>query len=199
MTSDAELKGPASKLFVLDTPEPPVINKEQVYIPFTSVGMCQRLKKCKGRSLKLDVDGKQKVVANSYGMFTLGFFILRQKTSWTVVREVGVRQGAKRGRIELHSSTCQPFLQALTSSESAQNVIRAFQDGIWICKHYGNFDLVSQIVQLHKDYAKGIENARVEVFSMVRGLDDYFHMMQNSPKTLETQYERLRTCARCWY
>ena len=180
MSRQKDLKGSASKLFVLDTPDEPVINKEQVYVPFTSVGMCRRLKECKGRSLKLVLDGKQKVVATCYGILTLGLVILRQKTSWASVRSAG-----KRGRVELHTSTVHPFLQALISTEPTPNITRAFQDAIWMCEYYGEFDLKAQLVQVHKDYAKGIEKARVDTLSMVRALDNFFHMMQQSPQTLE--------------
>ena len=97
MPRQKDLKGSASKLLVLDTPDEPVINKVQAYVPVASEAMCRRLMECKGRSLKLVVDGKQKVVANCYGILTLGAVILRQKTSWTMAQN----------HVDLHTSAVQ--------------------------------------------------------------------------------------------
>ena len=57
----------------------------------------------------------------------------------------------------------------------------------WICSEYGGFSLRSQLIQIHKDYAAGIEAARKEVFSFARALNDYFHMKQNIGPALNSK------------
>ncbi|CAE7561114.1 unnamed protein product, partial [Symbiodinium pilosum] len=48
----------------------------------------------------------------------------------------------------------------LVHSESEPNLVAAFEDLCWLCKEVGGFDLKSQLVQVHADYAPGIAAAR---------------------------------------
>ena len=48
-----------------------------------------------------------------------------------------------------------------------------------------NLDLKTQVWQLHKDYAKGLEASRRKVFPNARPCDDYPHMRRASYSTLK--------------
>jgi hypothetical protein len=167
-------EAPLHKLLVLSTPSGSVVEESRVYVPFSCRGMLERLRGAQGQKLKLVVDMKQKVLTNQYGVITLAFLVNKQATSWSPV----VHTSHVRRTLEVHTSTAVPFLQCLVHSEEQRNYVAAFQDAIWLCKEYGGVDLKMQLIQIHKDYAKGIEGARREVFPGARALDDYFHMKQ---------------------
>eukprot|EP00973_Karenia_brevis_P016223 2220982-Karenia_brevis.AAC.2 len=78
----------------------------------------------------------------------------------------------------------QPLFQAVIDTESAENLTAAFEDACAICQKYGAFELSKHVIQIHKDYALGIEAARRKVFNTVRAVEDYFHMQQRIQQTL---------------
>ena len=46
-------------------------------------------------------------------------------------------------------------------------------------------DLRHQVLQVHKDYAKGIEASRMKIFPHARRCDDYLHMRRAAYSTLQ--------------
>lgn len=154
-----------------------------MYVAFTSPGMLQRLPKARGKKLKLVVDGKQNVVANNYTIVTLAFVVCRQQTSWTTLSP----GRGRRHRLEMHTATSQPFMQCLVQSEAHDNMTRAFRDAIDVCALHGDVDLKTQLIQVHKDYALGLESARAEIFPACRCISDYFHMRQNVRQGLSSK------------
>ncbi len=153
---------------------------------FSAAGMLRRLPAAQGKKLKLVVDGKQRVVTNKYTVVTLAFIVCRQETSWTTLSP---GQG-RRQRLELTSCTAQPFLQCLMPTESEPDMIMAFEDAIEVCAAVGGLDLKKQIMQVHKDYALGIEAARARVFPQCRTIGDYFHMRRNLRTTVPAKLRR---------
>ncbi|CAE7404177.1 RPL15 [Symbiodinium sp. CCMP2592] len=81
-----------------------------------------------------------------------------------------------------------PVMQAIVSSESEENVTEIFEDLCWHCKDIANFDLKSQLVQVHADYAPGIAAARRAVFPTARLVGDYFHYKQALARTLPKKF-----------
>jgi hypothetical protein len=61
-----------------------------------------------------------------------------------------------------------------------------------LCRHSG-IGLKRWLIQIHKDYAKGIEAARRHVFPSVRSVEDYFHMLQRVMNTLPTKLTKQKT------
>lgn len=172
------------ELLVLKTPCAPQgyrITEQQVYVPFAARGMLELLKQAHGKLLKVVFDAKQHLLNNGYGVLTLAFLHSSDRRQWTRVNT----HGHAGPRLELHATTAKPFFQALVHTESTPTLTHFFQDAIWRCKEYGGFELKDQLIQLHKDYARGIEAARHAVFPNVRALDDDFHLMQNVGPTLD--------------
>lgn len=151
----------------------PFIIEERVYIPIGCRGMGEVIKSAKHRYLKLVLDAKHKVPTNRWSILTLGFILCRQEVSTTSIRRHG-----QQISIGMHTSTMQPALQAIINAESKPNIKNAFEDLGALCDRFGEVDLKIMLVQVHKDYAKGIEQARRDVFPTVRVVEDYFHAKQ---------------------
>ena len=137
--------------------------------------MVARIFGAENKIVRLVVDGKQKVLANEYTIVTLGFLVSSESL-------VKTRLG--KGRQEAHTSTQEPFLQALMNSESAENMTFFFQEACALAEQQTGVDLRHQVWQVHKDYAAGIEKARITVFPNARPCDDFAHMRRASYKKL---------------
>lgn len=163
----------------------PIISDTEVYIPFASKGMVHCLQHAKHHFLKMVVDAKQKVLSNRWSILTIGFIVLRQSPSTTSARLWG-----KRVQLQMHCATMQPILQAIIRTESGPFLKYAFEDAIKLCLQYGQLDLVRYLIQVHKDDARGIEEARWDVFPLARAMEDYFHMLQRVTNTLPTKLRK---------
>jgi len=151
---------------------------------------CQQFKKSRFQDhfLKAVVDGKQKVLNNRWGVLTLGFIIRRQSLSTTSKR---LAAGARK-QLKAYTSTMQPLFQAVIDTESEENLKAFFEDAVTLCRN-SSIDLKRWLIQVHKDYAKGIEAARSHVFPSVRSVEDYFHMLQCVMNTLHTKLTKQKT------
>ena len=94
----------------------------------------------------------------------------------------------RRQQYKAHTSNAQPIMQAIVSSESEENLTAIFEDLCWLCKDIANFDLKSQLVQVHADYAPGIAAARRAVFPNARLVGDYFHHKQALARALSKKF-----------
>eukprot|EP00438_Fugacium_kawagutii_P009631 Skav214980 [mRNA] locus=scaffold508:78764:83263:- [translate_table: standard] len=154
-----------------------VVKENEVVIAWTCKGMLRRAKGAQQKVVKLIVDGKQKILANEYTVVTVGFVVSNQKVTQTRV--------AKRKRAKVHTSTQEPFLQALVDSESASNIVKVFEIACALAAEHAGLDLRKQVWQVHKDFALGIEKARLQVFPASRPCNDYPHMRRASYSCLK--------------
>ena len=176
------------RVLVLAHVRTPVITQERSYIPFASKGMVNIIKFAKQYYLKMVLDAKQSVLHNKWSILTIGFRICRQVISHTTVRHHG-----KKVDLEMHTSTMQPFFQAIVSTEHTDNIEDALNDAKSLCSTEAGIDLSHWLIQMHKDYAKGIEAARKKVYANVRAVEDYFHMKQHLATELPPKLHKHRT------
>ena len=92
-------------------------------------------------------------------------------------------------QVKMHTSTMIPFFQAIIDTESDVNMRTLFEDLIQLGRGHGGIEVATWLIQLHKDYAKGIESARKAVFNCVRAVEDFFHMKQRVVATLPSKLE----------
>ena len=156
-----------------------VVNADCVCIAFTCPGMIARGSGAANKVVKLAVDGKQKVVSNGYTIVTVSFLVPNEA-------EMQTRDPKKRSiRVKAHTCSQEPFVQALVSSEREENITQIFESACVLAEAQCNVDLRHQVLQVHKDYAKGIEASRKKVFPQARRCDDYPHMRRATYNTLE--------------
>ncbi|CAE7302405.1 unnamed protein product [Symbiodinium necroappetens] len=146
---------------------------------WTCAGMVQRGRGACNKVVKLVVDGKQQIVSNDYTILTLSFLVPSETVSKTWVGK------SHTASAELHIATQQPFVQALLNTEAEGNVLDVFNAACELGQRYCELDLRSQVLQVHKDFAKGIENARRRAFPASRPCDDYAHMRRASYNKLK--------------
>ena len=127
--------GPVESLIVLSDIRKPVVEADQIYVPFASVGMLKRIRKARGKWVKLVMDVKQNVAAKGWGVLTTGFVACRQSPTWTRVRKY-----SRSKTLELHTSTMQPMFQAIVNEEDDKTMTYALEDAIELCKKSGSFD-----------------------------------------------------------
>ena len=105
----------------------------------------------RNKVVKLVVDGKQKVLTNDYAIVTVSFLVPSETVS---KKWVGRTHTASA---ELNAATQQPFLQALVNTESEENILHVFNTAHDLGQKYCDLDLRNQVLQVHKDFAKGNE------------------------------------------
>lgn len=127
------------------------------------------------RSVSLVVDAKQRVVHNRYGIVTLAILAKRQATTATTAARPGSRQ---RVQIRAQTSTAQPLMQALVEGESASNIANVFKLLCDLAESTYDVKLRGRVLQVHKDFALGIEAARKDVFPASRSCNDFPHLMR---------------------
>ena len=156
-----------------------VVEADRVCIIFTCPGMVSRGSGATNKAVKLAVDGKQKVLSNDYTIVTVSFLVPNET--------VAARRDAKKRAVRIKAHTCsqEPFVQALVSTEREENLTQIFETACVLAEKHCNVDLRRQVLQVHKDYAKGIEASRKKVFPHARRCDDYLHMRRAAYKTLE--------------
>ena len=156
-----------------------VVSEDQVCILWTCPGMLKRAKAAQNKLVKLVIDGKQKILSNEYAILTLSFLVSSDKIART-------KAGRSRSKTtDVYTSTQEPFLQALVNTESAENVSKVFTVAIEIANVCCKLDLKAQVIQIHKDFSRGIEKSRKECFPSARPCDDFPHMRRASHKTLQ--------------
>ena len=158
-----------------------VANAERVCIVFTCPGMIRRARAAVNKVVKLAVDGKQKLVSNDYTIVTVSFLVPSQTAKVT-------RGRMRVERVKAHTCTQEPFVQALVNSEAEENMTQTFEAACKIANEQCGVDLQQQVLQVHKDYAKGLEASRIKVFPRARRCDDYPHMRRAAYKTLESLF-----------
>lgn len=110
---------------------------------------------------------KTKNRVNECAMLTLSFLVSSDKIS---------RAKASRSRsktTDVYTSTQEPFLQALVNTESAENVSHLFTVATETAKICCKLALKAQVIQIHKDFSKGIEKSRKDCFPAARPCDDF--------------------------
>ena len=176
--------GDLSQLLVLKSPNGVVVEEGRVYVPLSCPGMLLRLKDAAKHRIRLVVDMKMAAIANNYGVVTLCLAARSLRPFNTSAAMIAGR----RQQYKAHTSNAQPVMQAIVSSESEENLTAIFEDLCWLCKDIANFDLKSQLVQVHADYAPGIAAARRAVFPNARLVGDNFHYKQASARTLPKKF-----------
>ena len=98
-----------------------------------------------------------------------------------------MRLGPTRGstRVEAHTGTQEPFVQAVVDMESEENISQVFESACTLGEKCCGLDLEAQVIKVHKDYAKGIEASRRKIFPNSRPCDDYAHMRRASYPSLQ--------------
>ena len=157
-----------------------VFEEQRVCAIWTCPGMLKRAEAARNKVVKLAIDGKQKLVANNYTVLTLSFLVSSEHVTQT--RDSRLRVSS---RPHVHTLTQEPFLQALVNSEAEANVTQFFSTACEIASQCCKLDLKTQVWQVHKDFAKGIEAARRKVFPFARPCDDYPHMRRASYNVLK--------------
>ncbi|CAE7307073.1 unnamed protein product, partial [Symbiodinium sp. CCMP2456] len=168
---------PLHKLIVLPSP---VFQEDRVCAIWTCPGMLSRAEAARNKVVKLAVDGKQKILCNNYSVLTLSFLVSSEYVTQT--RDSRARVSS---RPKVHTLTQEPFMQALVNSETEENVAQFFTAACEIAAQCCSLDLKTQVWQVHKDYAKGIEAAWRKVFPSARPCDDYPHMRRASYSVLK--------------
>ena len=181
---DLESAGDLSQLLVLKSPNGVVVEEGRVYVPLSCAGMLLRLKDAAKHRIRLIVDMKMGAIANNYGVVTLCLAARSLPPSNTNAAMIA----GKRQQYKAHTSNAQPIMQAIVNSESEENLTAVFEDLCWLCKEIANFDLKSQLVQVHADYAPGIAAARRAVFPGARLVGDYFHYKQALARNLPRKF-----------
>ena len=170
------LRMPRAQLIVLPQS---LVRDDQVCVIWTCAGMLLKAQSGQKKVLKLVVDGKQSIVANSYTVVTLSFLVHGQTASktWASTRHTK--------SVSCFTGTQLPLLQALVHTESEANMTHIFEVATQIGEQYCRLDLALQVVQVHKDYAKGIEASRKKVFRNARPCDDFAHMRRAAYSSLK--------------
>ena len=196
VSQHCEAQGPLANaavddVHVLVDVREPVISRERVYIPFSSKGMLASVRNGRSQCLKMVLDGKQKVLNNQWAILTIGFIVRRQDLGSTSSR----KKSGERIKLMAHTSTMQPFMQAIIDQESTENIADALEDTAKLCAQIAQIDLKQWLMQMHKDYAKGIEAARKKKFPNVRALEDFFHMIEKVQNTLQKKLQKQKKTA----
>lgn len=156
-----------------------VVNDQRVCVAFTCPGMIRRACSAENKVIKLAVDGKQKILSNNYTIVTLSFLVPSRTVNLT--RDTSQRDA----RVKANTCTQEPFIQALVNSESEENMTQTFETACAIGAAECGLDLRSQVLQVHKDFAKGIEASRMKAFPFSRPCDDYPHMRRAAHSSLQ--------------
>ena len=144
----------------------------EIFVPFACQGMSQVMKRWCGSEVCLVVDVKMKVLERGRGIATAS---LLTKTG---LRNTRLGEGRKQGKA--CASRPFPLLQAIVGSESHE-VISSFFNllcTVWDTHATHCVPLRDHVVQVHKDFAPGLESARKACFPCSRPCDDYYHFRQ---------------------
>ncbi|CAE6960638.1 RPL15 [Symbiodinium sp. CCMP2592] len=162
------------------------VSEQRVCVIWTSRGMLERAKHGQNHNLKLVVDGKQKLLANQYSVVTVSFLVPNSSMSSTWAGP------GRKSHVDAYTGTQEPFLQALVNEETAENMTQVFEKAAELAESHAGLNLRRQVVQVHKDFSKGIDIARRKVFPSARPCDDYAHMRRASHSTLQVHAQPLQ-------
>ena len=152
----------------------PTVSEQRVCISWTTPGMLQVLTRVAGRHLALVLDGKHRVFDSRYSILSVGILQRRpHATTTTLLRTRGARTQTRS-----FTMTMWPLLQAMIDVESAENVNQALQTLSTISAEHYHVDLKQHVLQVHKDYALGLEQSRLQIFPQSRPMNDFAHLIR---------------------
>ncbi len=159
----------------------PVINSERVCICFSSRGMATKLRGAGTKGLFLAIDSKESIIARDYGVTTVAFLTRSAiPRSTTIGRPCG-----KSVKSEHYTGHAEPFLQAIVSSEKADNMEAVLSAACALAESHCGVDLKRRVFQVHSDFSHGIASARRRVFPGARPCTDFSHLMLSARAKLQ--------------
>lgn len=171
-------------LFLLETP---ILSDTEACILFSCRGMVEQLHRYNDEVLCCTVDTKMKVAHHGYGVAT---FALLTKDK---LRKTSLAGPAGRTQALAPTSHALPIAQAIVHQETDMNYQRLFRkvDELWQASKPGRTPLADMEFQLHKDFKKEIESARIACFPKSRACDDFFHWSQKQHTTMATKCQQV--------
>ena len=156
------------------------LDSDDVFVPFACRGMFQTMRRWSGSVVCLVVDVKMKVLEHGRGVATAS---LLTKTG---LRNTRLGEGRKQGKA--CASRPFPLVQAVVGSESHDLMVSFFRllCDVWDTHAAHCVPLCDHVVQVHKDFAPGLESARRACFPRSRACDDFYHFSQKH-KELESR------------
>ena len=156
------------------------LDSDDVFVPFACRGMFQTMRRWSGSVVCLVVDVKMKVLEHGRGVATAS---LLTKTG---LRNTRLGEGRKQGKA--CASRPFPLVQAVVGSESHDLMVSFFRllCDVWDTHAAHCVPLRDHVVQVHKDFAPGLESARRACFPRSRACDDFYHFSQKH-KELESR------------
>jgi len=172
-------------LVVAKIPAP--VLQERMCVVFNCQDMDDMIGRYEQPELALLVDVKQGCMAHGYGVATLSVLGKDKLRNTTLGRFQG-----KKVQCLAHTSHANPWLQAIFNSENIENFVQLFQtaERRWASIHPTRPTLCDSVVQVHKDYAPAIEEARLQRFRKSRPVNNYFHFTEHG-KTLEAKLTQM--------
>ena len=160
-------------------PEPLPDADQKLFVAFATEGMGRRFAHFSGDLVVLIVDVKQGVCAEAgFGIATLlGGAKDRLRNT-----DFGTNEGGKRVQGRAYTTHGQLLQQGVINVESTKNFVLFFKAACWMWARNrpGQTRLEDLYIFMCKDYAPGIESARMEVFGAghSRPVNDVFHMQR---------------------
>lgn len=173
-----------SALFLLDEP---VLTQDEVCIIFSCPGMVRHFERYQDTTLCCTVDAKMKVAEHGYGVATFGLLTRDKLRKTTLSRAARTDSTPARTQGFAFTSHTVPVVQAIFHQETHGNFQRLFRavDKLWQnSASPPRPSLATLPFQLHKDFKKEIETARVDCFPHSRACDDFFHWSQKQHTTM---------------
>ena len=152
----------------------PTVTAQRICVAWTTRGMLDLLTRVRGRHLALLLDAKHRVFDSRYGVLSVGVMQRRNQTCMTT----GSRQGSTRKQMRSVTMTMWPLIQAMIDVESSENVSQVLQTLVNLSQAHFDLDLKQHVLQLHKDYALGLEQSRLELFPRSRPMNDFAHLIR---------------------
>ncbi len=178
-------------LFLLETP---ILSDTEACILFSCRGMVEQLHRYSDEVLCCTVDTKMKVAHHGYGVATFGI-LTKDK-----LRKTSLAGPTGRTQALAPTSHALPIAQAIIHQETDMNYQRLFRkvDELWQASKPGRTPLADMEFQLHKDFKKEIESARIACFPKSRACDDFFHWTQKQHTTMATKCQQVVLKAGKW-
>lgn len=133
------------------------------------------------------VDAKLKVAKDGYCIATFGILTKDILRKTTLARASTKATETARTQSFAYTSHNVPGAQALFHQETDRNFQHLFRavDELWQnSASPSRAPLAQMSFQLHKDFKKEIESARLACFPLSRGCDDFFHFSQKQHTTM---------------
>ena len=167
----------ASDLFLLNDP-PYICNEKRVCICFASTGMFGVMRRIQATRGAMCIDVKQGCLGHGWGVLTAALIVKDRLRNTTLGRFATNKLQALA-----FTSHAEPILQAVVNTEPADNVIQFLQTLViaWSTQRPDLPPLLEWLHQVHKDFHPALEAARRAVLSLVRPVNDFFHLTQSEP------------------